>query len=138
MEERRFAAAADRELAALVLKQIETDPGSYNQHIWASKLSAFRQRERGTTCGTSMCVAGWAVQISDPLSSPQFIGDTRTSVVQLHDGTVTEYRDAGRKALGLDQRQAAYLFQPRLPMHAVIAALIEIRDTGTLTVPEEL
>jgi hypothetical protein len=56
--------------------------------------------------------------------------------VRLWDGTIKLYYDTGQEALGLTSGQAAYLFHPARSRHTVYKALVEIRDTGTLTVPD--
>lgn len=96
------------ELAEKVLKQVTEHPETHNQHEWGYRNS----------CGTSACLAGWAVYIAHPDAVVQWRTnpyDTSTdqvacSVVPLGGGQRFDIATLAAEALGLDEDDADELF----------------------------
>lgn len=95
------------DLLRKVKQQIVDHPESHDQAVWAEKRS----------CGTVCCVAGWAAHLSGGRLDWQVYGgatvedvEAEAYEVEVGDGQVLTVREAAQLQLGLDDRDADYLF----------------------------
>lgn len=84
-----------------VVKVIREEPLRYNQGDW---IRTTDERSVGPACGTIGCVAGWVAVLTRPAK------DVTGASVALAD-----VASRARKALGLSERQADFLFGSELP-----------------------
>lgn len=96
------------ERANLVLKQIENDPDTWQQRVWAEQ----------TKCGTVHCFAGWAVALFRPDATflwEDYLGGAfwpagkYASSVEV-DGVVHSIEGLAQELLELTEEQADILF----------------------------
>ncbi len=135
----RKAQRTPQGLARAVLKVVKADDGRYDQTLWGelgtNGLSSSLMAEPVDVCGTSACVAGWAVLYGVPgarlAESRKYRGDYDFVT---SDGEVVEAEDVAGELLGLDYNQAAWLFGGNRNKKDVIAALKHIADGE----PEEI
>ena len=83
-----------------VLAQILYAPETHNQDTWAKE----------DECGTTRCVAGWAVYFSDDYFIQKYEWQTSGQPVRVSDGSTVLWSEAGADVLGIDLAQADYLF----------------------------
>lgn len=55
---------APAEVAAAVLDRIEQYPETFNMDTWATLPSGILEPNATLECGTTMCIAGWAVYLT--------------------------------------------------------------------------
>lgn len=86
-----------RELAQKILDQITAHPETHDQGSWVD------------VCGTTYCIAGWAVALNAlPGDNETLQAGRRAMARELN--TVTDWEALGRKLLGLDEDAADALF----------------------------
>lgn len=88
----------NQELFQKVLDQITIHPETHDQSGWQNTVEG----DDGYVCGTTRCVAGWALHFYAP---NQHIFDTACQL-----GTAGNYERAGREILGLTFSEARHLF----------------------------
>lgn len=123
------------EVAAAVLDGIENYPGSFDMENWArlTDIDAL-QPDRAPTCGTAMCVAGWAAHVTgwtlvdapyndDQDEEPVLITDSQgltslefVTVYAKKDGVNRLISDVARDALGLTQPQTFWHARPAVAL----------------------
>jgi hypothetical protein len=91
---------ADIELLDKVIEHIKAYPALWDQSGWAV----------ATACGTTHCVAGWAVHLTYPDAVPGLRDLTEDSEMFVFDGATKRYDSAAMRLLGLDATQAGSLF----------------------------
>lgn len=92
-----------KELAQKILDQITAHPETHSQDTW---------RSEDGECGTTYCIAGWAVALNAELGEPLLSGDavTRARLARELGTPVTHWGALGRELLGLDDEVAEDLF----------------------------
>lgn len=90
------------EVRERVVSTTKDDDEFYDQTMWATKKAE---------CGTSYCVAGWAVHLSglEVRWDNQGFGGAGALAFRVKDGRWIS--DAAQELLGLDREQAAHLFR---------------------------
>jgi hypothetical protein len=92
------------ELAEKVLKQVTDHPETHDQAHWMT---------RGPACGTTACLAGWALRFSRPDAEVFWQDGLRGVQVATEvtvDGTAWGISEAAAEVLGLDLEEADELF----------------------------
>jgi hypothetical protein len=88
-------------LAKAILDKINAEPDRFDMSVWASR-SADPDPEERSECGTSLCIAGWAVY----LNGGRFVFRTDTQFVTDRvaqpDGVVVDIGTWAADLLGLD------------------------------------
>ena len=86
-----------------IMEHVTAHPDEHDQSSWGYRDG----------CGTTRCIAGWAVELSDaeplwraPLRFGQFRGGARMA-----DGRMLDVQDAAAELLGLTHAQALDLFE---------------------------
>ena len=96
-------------VADQILGQILAFPETHDQNNW----------ENTNECGTTRCIAGWAIHFSDQFEVETREQDCscgcgaprlRTSPVRKSDGSVVDWVSAGAEILGIDNVSAEILF----------------------------
>lgn len=92
-----------KELAQRILDQITAHPETHDQGAWRSENGA---------CGTTYCIAGWAVALNVEPGEVHLPDETVTRFRLARELTTwdTEWSVLGRELLGLDQEAADDLF----------------------------
>lgn len=80
----------------------------WNQNVWGNRSVL----DDGSVCGTAFCYAGWTCVVAglEIVWNDKF-RDEQDAKVLVH-GELVEIEQAARDLLGLDMRQADYLFHP--------------------------
>ena len=94
----------------LVYKQIKSDPDSWNQGQWATKLYRWETvplEMMGTECGTAYCFAGHVVVRSG--ATILWTGSSSEMCMTAY-GEARSINSYAQQVLGLDHEQAADLF----------------------------
>lgn len=102
------------ELLDWVVRQIEDTPEHWDQQSWTNT----DERERGTSCRTTFCLAGWAAFLTDHVNGhgvPTIKGrrwaDRTLNGWHLYiDGIELNFGLLGEQLLGLNERQAVRIF----------------------------
>jgi hypothetical protein len=92
------------ELAEKVLKQVTDHPETHDQAHWMT---------RGLACGTTACLAGWALRFGRPdaeLLWQDGVGGKQIVIEVVVDGTTWGADEAAAEVLGLDSEEADELF----------------------------
>lgn len=125
-----------KELKA-VLRQIEEDPSTWCQSMWASKAPVDAGRRWG--CGTKLCFAGHVVVRAG--YKPVFTKDMRvvrvaddlfaTSLCRKPHCKSEEIRDVAQRILGIDAWWASLLFNGGNDLgdlRAIVNGLVELAE----------
>jgi hypothetical protein len=152
--------AMNVELLTKVRDQIRDHPEVHDQEHWWKIVSTevpegFEVQNPDSTwytdaketlpqCGTSMCVAGWAVHLAglkpapeDAFTSSFTEGIVITDVETVWNGDFEEHiSDVAADLLGLDPDQADALFEPFWTHAEVLAMMDEAITSGTITPPD--
>lgn len=108
---------ATREMASLVENQIRMHPETHNQRVWVSD------------CGTTACVAGWAVQLAGyhefVTTNPIFALMTHEVLV---DGEPRSISTVARHLLGINNDEEDWLFSDTRCRDEVLDGLIAVRE----------
>lgn len=122
-------------LAGEIFDIISLQEALWNQSSWFDHAEVYITEERtlsvqewldelaNPTCGTTACVAGWAAIKTAPKGSR-----ITASGIRLPNGDKREASLMGREALGLDYRDANWLFDSERSRDEVMLALAAIRD----------
>lgn len=98
-------------LAKVILDYITLHPELHNQELWVDIHGMIDSVDQLEPCGTSACVAGYAVLFSN---DPHFEFEVERGYVEISpvDDVDKEelFYDRGRKLLGLDHEDANSLF----------------------------
>lgn len=105
-----------------VLDQIEADPQAFNMYSWSSYVDegdqfynpASGEWEPVTECGTTYCIAGWAIHLAArKLGLPPSLDPwEEADAVRSATGVTLEtyYSETAARLLGLDEMEAGDLF----------------------------
>ena len=106
----------------MIAEAIEEKPELHDQNYWFGNQETAEEPElqkefvagREVWCGTTQCIAGWAIAFDQQLKGFIFEDQEETLDVQLSDGTVLfrngQFIELGAKILGLDYADASTLF----------------------------
>jgi len=113
-------------LIKCVLEHIENNLSEYDQNRWCWLRD---DGQDGEYCGTTGCVAGWAVMLSTPVEKWKDLPSGRENSPSM----CRFYRQRGADLLGLTYAEASRLFDvasgdPREALKTVKRRLAEIRD----------
>lgn len=100
-----------QQLAGKILDQIESKPLTFDMQAWVANqedIVDWRTGDFTGECGTTRCVAGWAVHFV--AEGPEDALTTRTRVRREAGLPSASWMIVGAHLLGLDARQAEYLF----------------------------
>jgi hypothetical protein len=119
-------------LTDAVLDILCTDPQRHDQDVWISPaFSSWNKGEeftpeaaRDPECGTTACIAGWAVLLSLPAGS---VIDSRYNI-RLPDGTLRFIPYWARDVLEITDEQADTLFHDIGTTEGAIRALKYLKD----------
>lgn len=89
------------ELAAEILSAIRSDPAQHSQNIWG---------ERTHSCGTTMCVAGWAAYLTGHAHYEGLRHPNDEEMLLLLGTTDYDFVGLGAELLGIDEDDASKLF----------------------------
>jgi hypothetical protein len=106
------------ELLKRVRAQITEHPETHNQRVWAKR----------TECGTTACVAGWAVLLAHPdaeLTALDCFNGMSCGVL-LSDGTERAFNMYGAELLGLTPDQRYWLFDEERTTPEVLGGLDDL------------
>ena len=114
----------DTELAARVLKQVRDFPEQHNQGGWHRVQLDVRER----VCGTTYCVAGWAVHFGRPDLTPVmrtagYNTFRHATCLVDADGEQHLYSETAMEVLGVTDREAEWLFSACRSRNEVLGAL---------------
>lgn len=90
---------------------IERNPSRWNQNTWMQGWKVLTHRLKVNDhvetvhCGSAHCIAGWAAVLDG--------GHAIDDNVVMRNGHQVEWEDAGRRALGITEKQANTLFDSR-------------------------
>src|SRR5437763_16587458 len=93
----------NEKLIACVLEHIEKHPDEYDQNRWCWLKD---EQQDGEYCGTTGCVAGWAVLLSTPVEGWKDMPSSRVNTIEMS----RFYRDKAASLLGLTYDEANRLF----------------------------
>lgn len=120
---------ANAELLTRTLEQIKANQEAWDQGTWATHLNPgehvdedgnivtadgedpdvhYVEDADDPACGTAMCFAGWATQLSGWL--PKFNGNSRYTGTCVKDGEVASIMDKAAELLDIDTYDADALF----------------------------
>lgn len=89
-------------MARRILDAIETYPDSFDMDNWYFNIGGNPLRpDQAPSCGTTLCVAGWAAHLS---------GWTLSNGEAIKNGEKRYISDVGAEALGLDDEASVNLF----------------------------
>lgn len=137
------AAQLNVQLIERVRELIASHPERHEQGLWIDAHGADDLRDDfGPDCGTSACVAGWAVLLEHELADaePARVIDLQTELHQgplhgsWHGSWLHPVNREARRALGLDDHDADVVFHPALTTDETLtnlAALLEHAVTAT-------
>lgn len=107
------------DLMLAVREQITSHPETHSQEMWGLR----------TECGTTYCIAGWAVQ----LAGEQLVWEGREAAyIARHGeyGYVISVHTAAREHLGLDRDESCDLFRGSLSQADALAKLDALIEKG--------
>lgn len=118
------------ELFNKIADAIEAEPHRHNQAEWASARNSIG------SCGTTMCVAGWAVELSDKYDIDWNRRNTFGGVGMTKQGVHIE--EAAYNLLGITYDEGVRLFAPHWmvyePKSKVVQALRDIANGALIKV----
>lgn len=100
-----------QQLAGRIVDQIERQPLTFDMTSWVSSqedIIDWRTGEYSGECGTTRCVAGWAVQLVSLAGERN--DDTRRRIARDAGLDSASWSSVGAHLLGLDDAQAQHLF----------------------------
>lgn len=104
---------AQRELAKKILAQVEERPELLEMSNWeyegAVGLYDWKAQEEVEGCGTTRCIAGWAIHFSK-ISPSESTTEARGRIARDNGLGTPFWERVGAHLLGLDDRQADKLF----------------------------
>lgn len=124
-----------RETAQAVLDQILYKPETHNQGEWVVSET---QEIREDFCGTTGCVAGWTILLTDPTMlrfRSAFLGGGYEFSTIVQNDECADIEQVASELLEITPGEGEYLFDADRTNDEVYTALKEIIATGTLTVP---
>jgi hypothetical protein len=123
-----------RETAQAVLDQILYKPETHNQGEWVVSET---QEIREDFCGTTGCVAGWTILLTDFTMvkfQSAFLGGGYEFACVVQNGEYADIEQVASELLEITPGEGEYLFDANRTNDEVYTALKEIIATGTLTV----
>lgn len=114
---------ANRDLAKLILEQLEEKPHTHNQQYWFRKdrsgasVDTLMPGER-VECGTTLCVAGWAAYMNGYMLTSYEKGITTAT---LPFGPQRQVPDVAQELLGISEMDAYILFHNTNNDEAIMA-----------------
>ncbi|MGP3950840.1 hypothetical protein [Streptomyces sp. 7N604] len=124
------------ELAARILREITERPDHYDQTHWLDGVDILLPAEDLTggvlSCGTTLCVAGFAAHLTGHTIAVEFDDEDECVVASKPGRPATLVNTAARAELALTESDAAWLFWgTRTPaqVHAALGQLAAGADT---------
>jgi hypothetical protein len=111
-----------KELAQKILTQITEHPETHDQYTWVDSFSG---------CGTTRCIAGWAVALNAEPGEAVSVNDFATRARLARElGVRPHWATLGQELLGLSEEEAVGLFHSsnEIAPH-VLAELFDLEHT---------